>query len=112
MLEFWLLKSEQTVVFKDGALSDQPDWESEYSIDITAFHRALDLGLGEVASDVGLSFFNDALIEVEASKKILAVLLDIDAKLNPAGNQTDTRAMAELFSKAVCNKQRVVAVCD
>ena len=112
MLWFWIVYSDEIIEFEDGAIKDPPDRQPDFLIDIRPFHRILDNGLKQLASEVGLSFNSDVLLEVESCEKILNVLLKIDAELNPAGNQTENRDMAEFFNEAISRNLRVVAYCE
>ena len=117
MLNFWMLDVEQATQIIDGAIedgieNDPPCRKPDFSIDITPFHRILDSGLSHLASELGFSYFNDALLEVESSEKILSSLLKIDAALNPVGARTEGRVMAEFFTEAISRNFDVVVICD
>lgn len=112
MLEFWMINSNEPITFEDGAIENPPERKSDFSISIEAFHRTLDIGLRQVAKNESLSFFADALIDIEGCKNILAVLLEIDAKYNAARAKTETLAMANFFSMAIENRMAVVVICD
>jgi len=112
MLWFWKVSSDVVIEFEDGAIKAPPDRQPDFFMDIRPFHRILDNGLSHVASEVGLSFNSDVLLEAESCEKILDVLLKIDTELNPDGNQTENRAMVEFFNQAVSRNLRVVAYCD
>ena len=112
MLDFRVLEPGEEIGFSEGAVECSPHRAPDFSIDIDAFHRILDHGLAQIASDVGLSFFQDALLEWESCKSVLAVLVRIDESLKSASAQTETREMTDLFSRAVRQNLGIVVVCD
>ena len=112
MLEFWALRPNESAEMVDGAIEYDPNRKPEFSIEIAAFHRILDNGLTRFASEIGLSYFDDVLIDEKSSQKILNILMEIDKRLNPSGARTENRVMAEFFSNAVSQNLKVVVVCD
>ena len=112
MLDFWILKVDEDLTFLDGAVDCSPCRAADFSIGMSAFEGLLKNGLEQLASRVGLSYLDDALINVESSKKLLIALEEIDKRLNPSGARTECRVMAELFSLAVDLERPIVVVCD
>jgi len=112
MLGFWILRPEEKMEMIEGCLQNSPGRSPEFSIEIEAFHLAYDNGLENIATDIGLSYFEDALLSHDSCSRLLDALILTEPRLSHSWATIDICKMKEFFSRAVKSGGSVAVVCD